>query len=177
TTYGELCGVRPDLTCLGKIVGGGMPLGAVGGRRACMESLAPLGDVYQAGTLSGNPVAVAAGTAMLRQLVANPPYAGLEQLAAKLAGGLNAIAAERGLILHAAQMGAMFTPFFTQGPVRNLNDAKSCDTEMYAKFFRGMLGAGFYLPPSQFEVAFLSAAHTEADVDRFLSAATRVLGE
>lgn len=175
TTYGRLCGVTPDLTTLGKIIGGGLPLAAVGGRAEILKRLAPLGPVYQAGTLSGNPVAVAAGLATLRILERDQPYPRLERLGALLADGLAAAAAARGRALFCARSGGVFTPFFCAGPVRNLREAKTADTAAYAAFFRAMLARGFYLPPSQFEAAFLSAAHTEADVAAFLAAAAEVL--
>jgi glutamate-1-semialdehyde 2,1-aminomutase len=168
TTYGAISGVTPDLTCLGKIIGGGMPIGGVGGRRDVMESLAPLGEVYQAGTLSGNPVAVAAGQATLDLLQSENPYPELKRLGRALAGGFNALAAEHGVAAHMAQEGSMTTPFFRSGPVENLADAKGCDTEVHARFFHAQLKGGCYLPPSQFEVAFVSAAHRDDDVARFL---------
>ncbi len=174
TSYGALCGVKPDLTTLGKIVGGGMPLGAVGGRADIMRSLAPLGPVYQAGTLSGNPVAVAAGLAMLQLIRTESPYARIEALARRLADGLNAAARERGVTFHCAAMGSMFTPYFTDQPVTDLATAKTCDTKAHAAFFRGMLARGFYLPPSQFEVGFISASHGEREIDAFVGAARSV---
>jgi glutamate-1-semialdehyde 2,1-aminomutase len=176
TTYGALCGVTPDLTCLGKIVGGGMPIGALGGRAKVMRKLAPLGPVYQAGTLSGNPVAVAAGLATLRLLESENPYGRMAARCAKLVDGLTAMARAVNLPLQAVRLGSLFTPFFVGGGrVRNLADVKRCDAAAYARFFHGMLDRGVYLPPSQFEVAFVSAAHTDADVDAFLSAAAGVL--
>lgn len=177
TSYAALCGITPDLSCLGKIIGGGMPIGAVGGARRVMEQLAPCGTVYQAGTLSGNPVAVAAGLATVRSLIEAPPYERLAAMAERLAQGLNAAAADRGVEMHCARLGSMFTPFFTGAPVYNLADAKRADTTSHAGFFRGMLERGFYLPPSQFEVGFVSAAHAVADVDRFVRAADDVLAE
>ncbi|MFT5473209.1 MAG: glutamate-1-semialdehyde 2,1-aminomutase [Candidatus Promineifilaceae bacterium] len=172
TSFGVQHGVAPDLTCLGKIIGGGLPVGAVGGRAALMDMLAPLGDVYQAGTLSGNPVAVAAGRVTLEMLRDDPPYAEMERLGQRLAQGLTALAKAKGVAFHAAQLGGMFTPFFCDGPVRNLADAKTCDASAHAAFFNHMLEQGFYLPPSQFEVGFVSAAHSDADVDAFLEAAS-----
>ncbi len=175
TTYGNLRRIAPDLTCLGKIIGGGMPIGAVGGRREVMESLAPLGPVYQAGTLSGNPVAVAAGLATLKLLIDENPYPQLEQLGERLAAGLNRIAEGAGVTMHCARMGSMFTPFFCAGPVSNRTEANACETDGHARFFHGMLERGVYLPPSQFELGFVSAAHDEDDVDAFLEAARAVL--
>ena len=175
TSYGALCGVRPDLTTLGKIIGGGMPIGAVGGRGEIMRKLAPLGPVYQAGTLSGNPVAVAAGLAMLRLIRTRNPYPRLEAMTARLAGGLNEAARARGLAFRCAAMGSMFTPYFTAQPVTDLATAKTCDTRAHAAFFHGMLSRGFYLPPSQFEVAFVSAAHGDAEIEAFIEAARDVM--
>ena len=177
TSYGALCGVTPDLTCMGKIVGGGMPIGAVGGRADVMSKLAPLGPVYQAGTLSGNPVAVAAGLATLSLLKSENPYPEMERLCRKLAEGLNAIARAKHVTLHCAQTGSLFTPYFCADEVHNLVDAKRCDTKAHAAFFHGMLDRGIYLPPSQFEVGFVSAAHTEADIATFLAAADQSLGK
>ena len=167
--------LAPDVVCLGKIIGGGLPVGAVCGRRDILRLLAPVGPVYQAGTLSGNPVAVAAGQAALDLLLRDRPYPRLAALGEQLAAGLRAAAASAGVALQVPQLGGVFTPFFTDRPVRNLADARTCDTAAYAAFFRGMLARGFYLPPSQFEVAFLSAAHTGADVRRFVAAAADTL--
>ena len=175
TTYGTLCGVTPDLTTLGKIIGGGLPIGAVGGRADIMRKLAPLGPVYQAGTLSGNPVAVAAGLAMLELSRAENPYPRLEAQGRRLTEGLNVAAHEAGVTFHCAGLGGLFTPFFMAGAPMDLESVKRCDAKAYATFFRGMLKAGFYLPPSQFEVAFISAAHTDEDVGRFIAAARGVL--
>lgn len=168
TTYGHLSGINADITTLGKIIGGGMPIGAIGGSTAIMSHLAPLGPVYQAGTLSGNPVAVAAGMKTLELLRAENPYPHMAELGKKLAAGMNRIAAEKGLALHCAQKGGMFTPFFRREAVRNLDDSKACDQQAHAAYFHHMLDHGFYTPPSGFEVAFVSAAHTGADIDAFL---------
>jgi len=174
-TYAQQCGVTPDLVTLGKIIGGGLPIGAVGGRAAVMDNLAPLGEVYQAGTLSGNPVAVAAGLTTLRLLASELPYDGMAALAARLADETNARATEAGVPLRTAVLGSMFTPFFSEAPIRNYTDAKGCDTKAHAAFFHAMLDAGIYLPPSQFEVGFVSAAHTAADIDQFIAAAEAAL--
>ena len=171
TTYGSLCGVTPDITCLGKIVGGGMPIGAVGGKAEIMRSLAPLGPVYQAGTLSGNPVAVAAGMTTLRLLKKENPYPVLASLGKRLADGVNAAARRHGVAMHCAQLGGLFTPFFTKDPVTDLATARRSDTKAHAAFFHGMLDRGFYLPPAQFEVGFVSAAHSKADIESFITAA------
>ncbi|QBG48876.1 glutamate-1-semialdehyde-2,1-aminomutase [Verrucomicrobia bacterium S94] len=170
TTFGHTIGIKPDLTTLGKIIGGGMPIGALGGSTKIMSSLAPLGPVYQAGTLSGNPVAVAAGMKTLELLRDENPYPEMERLGRKLADGINRIAAEKGLDLHCAQRGGMFTPFFRKKAVRNLDDSKACDQKAHAAYFHHMLDHGFYTPPSGFEVAFVSAAHTEMHIDAFLEA-------
>ena len=173
TTYGRIRGIVPDLTCLGKIIGGGMPVGTVGGKAGIMDLLAPLGPVYQAGTLSGNPVAVAAGLTTLKLLRAENPYSAMERLGHRLAAGLNA--AFRPGAGHCAQLGSLFTPFFGPAPMTSLAGVKTCDTNAYAAFFHEMLKRGIYLPPSQFEVGFVSAAHTDADVDVFLDAAAAAL--
>ena len=175
TTYGQLCGVRPDLTILGKIMGGGMPIGAVGGRTSVMKELAPLGRIYQAGTLSGNPVAIAAGMTTLKILKEENPYSELEKLGRWLAAGLNTAATDAQAAMRCVQLGSMFTPFFTSMNIRNLADTKSCRTAFYARFFQHMLRSGFYLPPSQFEVGFVCAAHSKKDIQAFVAAARTIL--
>jgi glutamate-1-semialdehyde 2,1-aminomutase len=177
TTYGNLAGIEPDITTLGKIIGGGMPIGAIGGRVETMSHLAPLGPVYQAGTLSGNPVAVAAGMKTLELLRDENPYPQMAELGEKLARGIDHIATEKGWNLHCAQRGGMFTPFFRKEAVCNLDDSKACNQQAHAAYFHHMLNAGFYTPPSGFEVAFVSAAHTEADIDGFLQALENWSGE
>ena len=173
TSYGHTIGVNADITTLGKIIGGGMPIGAIGGSTHIMSHLAPLGPVYQAGTLSGNPVAVAAGMKTLELLRDESPYLKMEILGKRLADGINRIAEEKGLDLHCAQRGGMFTPFFRKETVHNLDDSKACDQKAHAAYFHHMLDHGFYTPPSGFEVAFVSAAHTEKDVDMFIEAFSR----
>ncbi|MEJ5330188.1 MAG: glutamate-1-semialdehyde 2,1-aminomutase [Desulfobaccales bacterium] len=168
-----LYGVTPDLTCLGKIIGGGLPVGAYGGRRELMEQLAPLGPVYQAGTLSGNPVAVAAGLATLRTLQEPGVYERLEALGGKLEMGLKETIRAKGLPLCVQRVGSMLTVFFTPGPVRSLTEAQKSDLAAFRHFFQGMLKKGVYLPPSQFEAWFVSLAHTEAD----LKATVQAFGE
>ena len=158
-------GIRPDLTTLGKVIGGGLPVGAYGGRKEIMSEVAPAGPIYQAGTLSGNPLAVAAGLAMLRFLKAHPEiYDQLETRAAELAA-----VAPPGITVN--RVGSMFTFFFTGRPVTDYECAKRCDTARFGRFFRAMLDRGIYLPPSQFEAAFLSAAHTEEDIRQTITAA------
>jgi glutamate-1-semialdehyde 2,1-aminomutase len=170
TTVGTLWNIQPDLTCLGKIIGGGMPMGAFGGRAEVMDRLAPLGPVYQAGTLSGNPVAIAAGLATLQTLIAENPYPTLERRGKHLAETFANLAICRNGSTHCTQLGGLFTLFFGAPPIRNLAEAKQCDTRQYARFFHHMLNRGIYLPPSQFEVCFISAAHTDEDLAQFLSA-------
>jgi glutamate-1-semialdehyde 2,1-aminomutase len=170
----ERAGLRPDLTCLGKIVGGGMPLAAYGGKRAIMERVAPLGPVYQAGTLSGNPIAVSAGLAMLERLDA-ALYTRLEALGARLEQGLTRALATRGVTGCVQRVGSMITLFFASGPVRSWDDAKAADTKAFGRWHGGLLERGIYWPPSQFEAAFVGAAHTEADVDATVKAATEAL--
>jgi glutamate-1-semialdehyde 2,1-aminomutase len=170
----ERAGLRPDLTCLGKIVGGGMPLAAYGGKRAIMEKVAPLGPVYQAGTLSGNPVAVSAGLAMLERLDA-ALYTRLEALGARLEQGLTRALATRGVTGCVQRVGSMITLFFAPGPVRSWDDAKAADTRAFGRWHGGLLERGIYWPPSQFEAAFLGAAHTDADIDATVKAATEAL--
>jgi len=170
-----LYGVRPDLTCLGKIIGGGLPVGAYGGRRDLMEQVAPLGGVYQAGTLSGNPLAVAAGMATLRALEDPASYRRLETLGARLASGLAEAARRAGVPLTVNRVGSMLTGFFTGEPVVDLVSAKRSDTARYGRFFHGMLERGVFLAASQFEAAFVSLAHTEEDLDSAARAATETL--
>jgi glutamate-1-semialdehyde 2,1-aminomutase len=165
-----LVGVTPDLTCLGKIIGGGLPVGAYGGRADLMALVSPDGPVYQAGTLSGNPLAMTAGIWALDRLTPKL-YAHLASLGARLAAGLAEAAREAGVPLQVNAFGSVLTPFFTDRPVRDYASATSADTGRYARFFRAMLARGIYPPPSQFEAWFLSAAHTRRDVDRTIAAA------
>jgi glutamate-1-semialdehyde 2,1-aminomutase len=168
-------GVEPDVTCLGKIVGGGLPLAAFGGKRSIMEQLAPLGPVYQAGTLSGNPLAVAAGLQTLELLRVPGTYERLEGLAARLEQGLRAALAEYDRRCCLNRIGSMWTLFFGTSAVRDADGARRSDTETFARWFRGMLERGIYLPPSQFEAAFVSLAHSEEDIDNTVQAAREVL--
>ncbi len=164
----ELYGIKPDLTTFGKIIGGGLPVGAYGGPSEIMDLVAPLGPMYQAGTLSGNPLAMAAGIAQLKHLCDKKAeiYPRLEALSAKLVEGVAAAAKNAGVPLTFNRVGSMFTWFFTPDPVTDWDSAAKSDTAAFGRFFRAMLDAGIYLPPSQFEAAFLSAAHTEEDVHR-----------
>jgi glutamate-1-semialdehyde 2,1-aminomutase len=162
--------VRPDLTCLGKIIGGGLPVGAYGGRADLMELVSPAGPVYQAGTLSGNPLAMTAGIWCLDHL--KPAlYRDLAALGKRLASGLADAAREAGVALQVNAFGSVLTPFFTDRPVRDYRTATSSNAAQYADFFRGMITRGVYPPPSQFEGWFLSAAHTVRDVDKTIAAA------
>ena len=167
----KLYGVTPDMTTLGKIIGGGLPVGAYGGRAEIMDMLSPSGSVYQAGTLSGNPVAVAAGLATLDAVSKKGFYSELEKKAAKLQGGLADAAAKAGVKIFFSRVGSMFTVFFSDGPVRDYEGALASDTKRYAAFFHAMLDRGVYLPPSQFETAFVSAAHTDDDIAKTVAAA------
>ncbi|MCL4534421.1 MAG: glutamate-1-semialdehyde 2,1-aminomutase [Bacteroidetes bacterium] len=168
-----LYGIRPDLTCLGKIIGGGLPVGAYGGRRDIMEKLAPLGPVYQAGTLSGNPLAMAAGIAALEVLRGPGVYGLLEQRAARLAEGMGAAARQAGVPVFATRVGSMMTTFFTGQAVVDYQSAKTADTQRYAAWFRNMLESGVYFAPSQFEAGFVSLAHSDADIDATIEAAAK----
>jgi glutamate-1-semialdehyde 2,1-aminomutase len=168
--------IRPDLTCLGKIIGGGLPVGAYGGRADLMSLVSPSGPVYQAGTLSGNPLAMTAGIWCLDRLTPKL-YRDLAALGTRLAHGLADAAREAGVALQVNAVGSVLTPFFTDRPVRDYASATSANTQLYAKFFRGMLSRGVYPPPSQFEAWFLSAAHTAKDVDRTIAAARAAMRE
>jgi glutamate-1-semialdehyde 2,1-aminomutase len=171
----ERFGIVPDLTCLGKIIGGGLPVGAFGGRTDIMDLLAPLGPVYQAGTLSGNPVAMAAGIAALEELLDGRAYCQLEELGEQLEAGLKAAAKSAGVPMQLNICGSMFCGYFTAQPVHNLAEAMTSDREQFKKFFHGMLAEGVYLAPSQFEAGFLSTAHTPADIEKTIGAAAKIL--
>ncbi len=170
-----MLGIRPDLTTLGKVIGGGLPIGAYGGRRELMELMAPSGPVYQAGTLSGNPLSTAAGLATLRQLRIPGAYERLDRLGASLEEGLDAAAKGAGVALAVQRVGSMLTAFFTEGGVGNLEEAKKADEGRFARFFHEMLAAGVYLPPSQFEAAFCSLAHGEEEIELVVAAAAGCL--
>ncbi|HZZ29768.1 MAG TPA: glutamate-1-semialdehyde 2,1-aminomutase [Pirellulales bacterium] len=171
----SLFGIRPDLTTLGKIVGGGLPVGAYGGRADIMEHVLPAGKVFQAGTLSGNPLATAAGIAMLKTLRDTNPYPRLEQLSARLAKGLHEAAAAAKVPHTIARVGSMLTLFFSGEPIANWPTASRCDTKRFAQYFWKLIDHGVYMPCSQFEAFFVSAAHTEADIDATIAAAREAL--
>ena len=163
--------IGPDVTCLGKIIGGGLPVGAFGGRADIMRHLAPEGDVYQAGTLSGNPLAMAAGIAQLRALKESDAYERLEAASKALETGLHEVLSHAGAPAHVARAGSMWTLFFTKDAVTDLASAKRCDTKAFGRFFHLMLERGIYLPPSQFEAGFVSLAHSKAEIERTINAA------
>ena len=171
----EKFGITPDLTTLGKIIGGGLPVGAYGGRKDIMSMIAPAGPVYQAGTLSGNPLAMTAGIKTLELLQKPGTYEALDRITKKLADGMLQVAKETGHTACGGQISGMFGFFFTEGPVHNYEDAKKSDLIKFSRFYRGMLERGVYLAPSQFEAGFTSLAHTEADVEQTLAAAREVL--
>ncbi len=173
----QLLGLQPDLTTLGKIVGGGLPVGAYGGRADVMDQVLPAGKVFQAGTLSGNPLATAAGCATLEVLKSDPPYERLERLAARLESGLHKAAESAGVSHTLARVGSMMTLFFHAEPVTNWPLASQCDTKAFARYFWGLLHRGVYMPCSQYEALFVSAAHSEQDIDNTIAAAAEVLSE
>jgi glutamate-1-semialdehyde 2,1-aminomutase len=167
--------IRPDLSCFGKIIGGGLPVGAYGGRRKIMSHIAPQGPVYQAGTLSGNPLAMAAGIATLTQLRKKGFYEKLETKSTRLCAGLAAAASRAGFPVQVDHVGSMIGMFFCADPVRSFADAKKSDLPLFAKFYRGMRREGVYIAPSQFEALFLSSAHTREHIDATVTAAEKVL--
>jgi glutamate-1-semialdehyde 2,1-aminomutase len=175
--YMELCGVLPDLVTLGKVIGGGLPIGAYGGAARLMDQIAPAGKVYQAGTLSGNPLAVAAGEALLAELEDRSVYAQLERLGARLEAGLYAAAARRGVPLWIGRQGSMLCPYLSAQPVQNLEQVLATDRERWARFFHGVLARGVLLPPSPFEAWFLSTAHDETVLDRVIEACDGALAD
>ena len=170
----SLYGVTPDLTTMGKVIGGGLPVGAYGGKRFLMEQIAPQGPVYQAGTLSGNPMAMAAGIATLKEISAPGFYEALEKTSAALGEGLKQAASTAGIDATVSRVGSMLTLFFSPGPVENFQDAKKCDLNRFSRFYQGMRDHGVFLPPSQFEAWFVSAAHTKEDIQATLEAAKKV---
>jgi len=169
----EILKIKPDLTCLGKIIGGGLPVGAYGGHREIMKWIAPEGQVYQAGTLSGNPLAVSAGIAALKALRKNGVYEKLERLTGELVSGLRKAAENAGIPVQVNTIGSMFTVFFASSPVRDFQTAKTSDTDQYSRFFHALLKEGVYFPPSQFETCFLSLAHTRKDLGATIQAARK----
>jgi len=171
----EVFNVEPDITCMGKILGGGMPLGAYGGRREIMEKVAPEGPIYQAGTLSGNPLSMVAGIATIRELLSLDPYQELERLTKKLTDGLSKILSDKGIAHRINQIASMFTVFFTDREVYDYESAKSSNTELFGRFFRALLKEGVLIPPSQFEAWFLSTAHQEEDIDLALERIDRAV--
>ena len=167
----NLYGIAPDITCLGKIIGGGLPVGAYSGRREIMEQVAPLGPMYQAGTLSGNPLAVVAGITTLRELQDPQKYKQIDLLARRLTDGLSDISQRLGIDCHINRVNSMFTAFFNKGPVNTLTQVESANAGQYGRYFHALLERGVYIAPSQFEAAFVSTAHTEADIDATLNIA------
>jgi glutamate-1-semialdehyde 2,1-aminomutase len=170
-------GIQPDLTTLGKVIGGGLPVGAFGGRREIMELVAPAGPVYQAGTLSGNPVAMHAGLATLRELAKSGVQESLERTASAIADALRDAADRHRIPLQAASAGSMFGFFFSDRPVTDWDSAASCDRDRFSRFFRGMLERGVYLAPSPFEAGFVSTAHGPGEISTFAAAAADAMGE
>jgi glutamate-1-semialdehyde 2,1-aminomutase len=170
-----LYNIEPDLTALGKVIGGGLPVGAYGGRREIMERMSPVGPVYQAGTLSGNPLAMAAGIATLELLRAAPPYAVLAERTAYLVQATQRAAQRYGVPVYITSLGSMFTVFFSAGPIHNYDEASTCDIPTFRRYFAAMLQAGIYLAPSQFETGFVSTAHTDEDIDTTLRAGAAAL--
>ncbi len=171
----QLFGITPDLSCFGKIIGGGLPVGAFGGRAEIMDCLAPLGPVYQAGTLSGNPLAMAAGIAALEELQNGKAYTQLEQLSRQLSDGLRQAASKAGVPVQLNVCGSMFCGYFAERPIHSLAEAMQSDRQRFAKFFHGLLNGGVYLAPSQFEAGFISTAHTPADIDQTIATAAATL--
>jgi glutamate-1-semialdehyde 2,1-aminomutase len=171
-----LYNIDPDLTCLGKIIGGGLPVGAYGGSKEVMEVVAPLGPMYQAGTLSGNPLAVTAGIATLKALARPGTYDGLEAMTARLAEGLSLAAQTAEVPLTVNRAGSLLTAFFANGPVERWDDVAGTDRQRYSVFFHHILERGVYMAPSPFEAAFVSTAHTQEDIDRTLAAAESAFG-
>ncbi|MFP3871015.1 MAG: aminotransferase class III-fold pyridoxal phosphate-dependent enzyme, partial [Syntrophobacteria bacterium] len=173
----SLCEVQPDLTCLGKVIGGGLPVGAYGGRREIMTQVAPLGEVYQAGTLSGNPLAITAGLTTLKLLDTPGVFEKLEKRSASLFDGMSRLARKHGVAVSTNRVGSMGSLFFTGQTVVDFASAQSADLQRFSRFFCGMLQRGIYLAPSQFEAIFVSSAHSEQDIDRTLAAADEVFSE
>jgi glutamate-1-semialdehyde 2,1-aminomutase len=174
--YQNLAGINPDLTCLGKIIGGGMPVGAIGGKRKIMEKLAPTGNIYQAGTLSGNPLAMIAGLTTLKILkTKKSSFSALDEKTSQLCHHLEKLFISKGIATSINRVHSMFTIFFQQGPVYDWNTARKSDTKMFARFFHGMLKNGIWFAPSQYEAGFLSFAHTDKDIDKTIDASSKTL--
>jgi glutamate-1-semialdehyde 2,1-aminomutase len=169
-----LFNIKPDITTLGKIIGGGFPIGAVGGKASIMNKLSPQGSIYQAGTLSGNPVCVAAGISTLKQLKTSKPYTKLEKLTKTLCDGISQALSEKSIPHRINRIGSMFTLFFTDTDVTDFNSASKCNTKRYARYFKQMLESGIYLPPSQFEANFLSTKHTQKQIDQTITAVEKL---
>jgi len=169
--------IEPDLTCLGKIIGGGMPVGAYGGKKSLMSQIAPVGSVYQAGTLSGNPLAMSAGLSTLHELQKPGFYEALESKTKQLISGLTQLAEDNGIPVQADHLGSMMGLFFTDSPVYNFEDAKKCNLKQFTQYYQGMRDRGIYIAPSQFEAGFLSSAHSQNDIDKTLNAASEVFSE
>ena len=168
-------GITPDLSCFGKVIGGGLPVGAFGGRSEIMDCLAPDGPVYQAGTLSGNPLAMAAGVAVLEALADGSVYEKIEALGQALSDGLAKAAAAAGVSVQLQRIGSMSCCYFTNAPVHNMAEAMQSDRDRFGKYFHGMLEEGVYIAPSQFEAGFVSDAHDEAAIEKTVAAATKVM--
>jgi glutamate-1-semialdehyde 2,1-aminomutase len=171
----KLFGVTPDITCLGKIIGGGLPVGAYGGSRQVMDHISPVGEVYQAGTLSGNPLAMAAGNVMLNLLSESNVYGLLEKKSKKLCDGLQKNVLELGIPAQFTRVGSMFSMFFTNQKIENFDTVKTCDTEFFKRYFNALLEEGIYIAPSQFEVGFMSAIHSEEEIDQTIAASLKAL--
>jgi glutamate-1-semialdehyde 2,1-aminomutase len=171
----KLYGVTPDITCLGKIIGGGLPVGAYGGSRQVMDHISPVGSIYQAGTLSGNPLAMAAGNVMLDLLSREGVYESLEQKSARLCQGLKQNVEDLGIQAQFTRVGSMFSMFFTTQAIVDFETVKSCDTDLFKRYFNGLLGEGVYIAPSQFEAGFMSAVHTDEEIDLTIEASRKAL--
>ncbi|MBT8370550.1 MAG: aminotransferase class III-fold pyridoxal phosphate-dependent enzyme, partial [Deltaproteobacteria bacterium] len=171
----SLYGIVPDLTCFGKVIGGGLPVGAYGGKKDIMAQIAPQGNVYQAGTLSGNPIAMTAGIATLEQLKKDGVYESLQENSVRLVAGLTKAAQKAGVVAKVVHVGSMLGMFFTDQDVACFDDAKTCDLELFSNFYQGMRQKGIYIAPSQFEALFLSTAHTDEHIDVTVNAAEQVL--
>ena len=171
----KLYGVTPDITCLGKIIGGGLPVGAYGGSRQVMDHISPVGSIYQAGTLSGNPLAMAAGNVMLDLLSREGVYESLEQKSARLCQGLKQNVEDLGIQAQFTRVGSMFSMFFTAQAIVDFETVKSCDTDLFKRYFNGLLGEGVYIAPSQFEAGFMSTVHTDEEIDLTIEASRKAL--